>query len=317
MPSESLATPQRYILHRRIARACGHPVCRAIKYILPHPPDHARHSYARYQRAVPRRPLSTWALSTSKSLFRSIDDGVAYTDLRHPPPPQRPRRPRPSQYTCLADTTQTFPLPPSTPTALAPPWPIRAFVKPLDTTSDRHSLASQDSLRSWVLVAQRRRLPRPSPSPLSSLRRGAHARRGYGERVDNRQAARGGGLCGWRLGRAARAGADAARAASDGGWEGAGMPGMTLQRYLSTPPTPVVADASVDVMHAGGVRAGDNEGEDRQRKHPRARMMLPEGGSYCRASQCRSCAMRRSIGPRADAWAAGVPAGVDGQGARQ
>ncbi|KAJ6542222.1 hypothetical protein DFH09DRAFT_1322569 [Mycena vulgaris] len=33
---------------------------------------------------LPQHPLSTWALSTSKSPFKSIDDGVAPTNLRHP-----------------------------------------------------------------------------------------------------------------------------------------------------------------------------------------------------------------------------------------
>ncbi|KAJ6607626.1 hypothetical protein B0H10DRAFT_545276 [Mycena sp. CBHHK59/15] len=74
MPSESLASPPRCMLHWRKARGCGHAVCRSIKCI---PPSARRRSaLARYQRVVLRHPLSTRALSTSKSPFKSIDDGV-------------------------------------------------------------------------------------------------------------------------------------------------------------------------------------------------------------------------------------------------
>ncbi|KAJ6565248.1 hypothetical protein DFH09DRAFT_471072 [Mycena vulgaris] len=59
------------------------------------------------------------------------------------------------------------------------------------------------------------------------------------------------------------------------GTEGTGMSGNTLPRYVSTPPTPVVADASVDFVRGGGLAAPaavGNESEGRRRR-PTFRVM--------------------------------------------
>ncbi|KAJ7446120.1 hypothetical protein FB451DRAFT_1292217 [Mycena latifolia] len=59
------------------------------------------------------------------------------------------------------------------------------------------------------------------------------------------------------------------------------MTGNTLPRYVSTPPTPVVADARVGFVQPqpgrlGAAAAGENADEGRRRRHPSFRVMPPE-----------------------------------------
>ncbi|KAJ6471860.1 hypothetical protein DFH09DRAFT_1220044 [Mycena vulgaris] len=57
------------------------------------------------------------------------------------------------------------------------------------------------------------------------------------------------------------------------------MSGNTLPRYVSTPPTPVVADPNVGFVRGGGLAAPaavGNEAEGRRRRHPSFRVMPPE-----------------------------------------